>query len=406
MEEVQPMEPIRFLHTADLHLDSPFKGMSAAGPDELARLQQSTFAAFDRFIAYAVKERPDFIVIVGDLYDGEDRSLRAQIRFQQGMQQLQKVKIPVYLSYGNHDHLAGRWTRVSLPENVHVFSEHVEQKQLTIRNETIYLHGFSYPQRHVKEPMISHYPNAADGIHIGLLHGSVAGDAEHAVYAPFTINELQSKHCHYWALGHIHKRQVLSQEPPIVYPGNIQGRHRNEQGHKGFYDVSLTPANTSLTFVETSDIVFTSLTVSCEGIEYADDWISACQEAVDQLTAEIGSVVVELVMEHTEGLANDLARSEVEWLDILREQYEDMEPFVWISSIEWPLIRDTVVSNSLLEPVESTLSGWETDDWNDLVKEVYSHKAGRYLEALTPADFERLKQQAAALLEDEMWKEG
>ena len=400
------MEPIRFLHTADLHLDSPFKGMAAAGPDQLARLQQSTFAAFDTFIDYAVKEQPDFIVVVGDLYDGEDRSLRAQIRFQQGMQQLQKARIPVYLSYGNHDHLGGRWTRVSLPENVHLFSEQVEQKQLTIRDETIHLHGFSYPQRHVKEPMIAQYPNATEGIHIGLLHGSVAGDAEHAVYAPFTVGELQNKHSHYWALGHIHKRQVLSQEPPIVYPGNIQGRHRNEQGLKGFYDVSLTPTNTTLQFVETSDIVFTSLTVSCEGIEYADDWISACQDAIDQVTAEVGSVVVDLVMKNTEGLAKDLAKAEAEWLDILREQYEDMEPFVWIASIEWPQIRDTIVPNSLLEPVEKTMSDWEIDDWNDLVKEVYSHKAGRYLEALTPADFERLKKQATALLENEMLKEG
>ncbi|PID20916.1 DNA repair exonuclease [Sporosarcina sp. P3] len=400
------MESIRFLHTADLHLDSPFKGMATAGPDELARLQQSIFAAFDRFIAYAVKERPDFVVIVGDLYDGEDRSLRAQIRFQQGMQQLQKVNIPVYLSYGNHDHLAGRWTRVSLPENVQVFTEQVEQKQLMIRDEIIYLHGFSYPQRHVKEPMIRQYPVANEGIHIGLLHGSVAGDAEHAVYAPFTVSELQEKHYRYWALGHIHKRQVLSQEPPIVYPGNIQGRHRNEQGLKGFYDVSLTPTNVSMTFVATSDVVFTTLTVSCKGIEYADDWISACQEAIDQLTAEMGSVVVELVMEHTEGLTKDLDRSEVEWLEILREQYEAMEPFVWISAIEWPQISYSVVPNSLLEPVEKTISTWEADDWNDLVKEVYSHKAGRYLEALTPADFERLKQQATALLKNEMLKEG
>ena len=400
------MEPIRFLHTADLHLDSPFKGMAAAGPDELARLQQSTFAAFDRFIAYAVKERPDFIVIVGDLYDGEDRSLRAQIRFQQGMQQLQKVNIPVYLSYGNHDHLAGRWTRVSLPENVHVFSEQVEQKQLMIRDEKVCLHGFSYPQRHVKESMIKQYREATDGIHIGLLHGSVAGDAVHAVYAPFTVSELQDKHYHYWALGHIHKRQVLSQEPPIVYPGNIQGRHRNEQGRKGFYDVSLMPTHTSMKFIGTSDIVFTSLTVSCKGIEYADDWIATCQEAIDQLTAETGSVVIELVMEHTESLPIDLAKADEEWLEILREQYEAMEPFVWISAIEWPRKRDAVIPNSLVEPVEETITSWGTDDWNDLVKEVYSHKAGRYLEALTPADFERLKQQATTLLANEMLKEG
>ncbi|ARK24188.1 hypothetical protein SporoP37_05470 [Sporosarcina sp. P37] len=400
------MKPIRFLHTADLHLDSPFKGMASAGPAELARLQQSTFAAFDRFIAYAVKEQPDFIVIVGDLYDGEDRSLRAQIRFQQGMQQLQNAGIPVFISYGNHDHLAGKWTRVSLPENVAVFSADVEQKQLNVRGDHIYLHGFSYPQRHAKDPMIMHYPEATDGIHIGLLHGSVAGDAEHAVYAPFTVSELLDRNYHYWALGHIHKRQVLSEDPPIVYPGNIQGRHRNEQGLKGFYDVSLTHHTASLKFVGTSDIVFTSLTVSCEGIEYADDWISACQDAIDHLTADTGNIVVELLMENTEGLAEDLAATESEWLDILREQYEGMEPFVWISSIKWPSARQSDRSGTLLDPVEQTLFSWQADDWKELVKEVYGHKAGRYLEALTAEDIRRWKQQAAELLENEMLKEG
>lgn len=398
------MESIRFLHTADLHLDSPFKGMAAAGPDELERLQQSTFAAFDRFIQYAINEQPDFIVIVGDLYDGEDRSLRAQIRFQQGMQQLHRLGIPVYLSYGNHDHLSGRWTRVSLPDNVHVFGEEVERKQLDVRGQTVYVHGFSYPQRHVKEAMIGQYADATDGVHIGLLHGSVAGDAEHAMYAPFTISELQEKNYDYWALGHIHKRQILSAEPPIVYPGNIQGRHRNESGAKGFYDVTLGAAEPVLKFIPAADIIFASLTVSCEGIEYADDWLASCQQAIDGLTAESGSVVVELAMENTDGLVDDAAQSE--WLDILREQYENTEPFVWISSIDWPIVRDREVSNSLLEPVQRTLASWGEEEWRVLTKELYGHKAGRYLDALTPADTERLKEQAVSLLENEMWKEG
>ncbi|EGQ20061.1 Ser/Thr protein phosphatase [Sporosarcina newyorkensis 2681] len=403
------METIRFLHTADLHLDSPFKGMAAAGPDELARLQQSTFAAFDRFIDYAVKEQPDFILIVGDVYDGEDRSLRAQIRFQQGMQRLYNVGIPVYVTYGNHDHLAGNWTRVSLPANVQVFSEEVEQKKMTVKGKDVFLYGFSYPQRHVREPMIEKYPGAhREGIHIGLLHGSVAGDSAHAVYAPFTIRELQEKNYHYWALGHIHKRQQLAEHPPIVYPGNLQGRHRKEQGMKGFYDISLSNEKASLKFVETSDIVFTELTVSCKGIEFADAWLTKCQEAIDGLVTESGSVVVELVMEHVEGLADDLqgASAESEWLDILREQYSGMEPFVWISSIEWPLVSNRELPKTLLEPIEQTIVRWEQDDWNDLVKDVYSHRAGRYLERLEPHDIEQLKQQAAALLANELLKEG
>ncbi|AXH99896.1 DNA repair exonuclease [Sporosarcina sp. PTS2304] len=401
------METIRFLHTADLHLDSPFKGMSASGPDEIEKIQQSTFQAFDRMITYAVEQQPDFIVIVGDIYDGEDRSLRAQIRFQQGMKRLDQAQIPVFLSYGNHDHLAGKWTRVSLPENVHVFAETVEQKRLTVRGETVTLHGFSYPQRHVREPMIADYQQADEGIHIGMLHGSVAGDSAHAVYAPFTISDLQRKNYQYWALGHIHKRQVLAQNPPIVYPGNLQGRHKNEQGVKGFYDVSLSGNQSSMTFVPASAIVFTTLTISCEGIEYADDWVAVCQKAIDYVAAEIGNIIIELVMTDTESLATALQRtsSESEWLEILREQYILQEPFVWIRAIEWPTLSANDFSTSLVDPVVDTMKNWQADEWDDVLAELYSHRVGRYIEPLTTSGREQLHQQASALLASELLKE-
>lgn len=400
------MKSIRFLHTADLHLDSPFKGMAAAGPDELATLQQSTFTAFDRFIAYALEQQPDFIVIVGDIYDGEDRSLRAQIRFQQGMQKLDRAQIPVFVCYGNHDHLAGNWTRVSLPKNVSVFSDEVEQKQLTVRGELLTLHGFSYPQRHVKEPMIANYSVAKEGIHIGLLHGSVAGDTAHAVYAPFTVPQLLQKNYHYWALGHIHKRQLLSQEPPIVYPGNIQGRHRNEQGVKGFYDVSLVAGQSELTFISTSAIIFTERMISCRGLEYADDWIVACQKTIDEVISESGSIVIDLVMTHTEEIADNLQRASAEeWLAILREQYTAHEPFVWIRSIEWPSTATVEFPNTLFEPVIATLKNWQADDWIELVDELMSHRVGRYLERLTGIEREKIERQAIALLANELRKE-
>lgn len=399
------MGTVRFLHTADLHLDSPFAGLSAAG--ELERLQQSTFQAFDRLIDYAVKEKPDFIVIAGDVYDGEDRSLRAQIRFQKGMQQLNEAGIPVYVSYGNHDHLAGSWTTVSLPPNVESFAENVEQKKLTVRGEDVYLYGFSYPSRHVREPMITHYPKAsADGLHIGLLHGSAAGDSAHAVYAPFTLAELAEKNYHYWALGHIHKRQVLSHDPAVVYPGNLQGRHRNEQGVKGFYDVTLSKTSCELAFVRASSIVFTQLTVDCRGIEFADDWISLCERAADAAAAEYGSIIVELIMEHTEQLAQELRKStQDEWLELLREQYAGIEPFVWISSVHWPH-TESELPRALYEPIEQTLLQFTGQEWASLADELYGHRAGRYLEPLDEDAAGELAEQAAALLAEELLKEG
>ena len=259
------LSTIRFIHTADLHLDSPFKGMTGMPPARLNELRESTFTAFNRLIDYAVETSPDFILIVGDIYDGEDRSLRAQRRFQEGMEKLHEAGIPVYITYGNHDHLSGNWTRFELPPNVHEFSAEVEEVSLTVRGLDVVLHGFSYPNRHVREEMISNYPTASDNesFHIGLLHGSLAGNDTHAVYSPFTIRELQSKHYDYWAFGHIHQRQQLSEDPPIVYPGNIQGRHRNESGEKGFYEVELSKSDATLSFIPTSAIHFGQLQIPC-----------------------------------------------------------------------------------------------------------------------------------------------
>ncbi|MBO1912054.1 DNA repair exonuclease, partial [Microvirga sp. 3-52] len=157
------MSTIRFLHAADLHLDSPFKGMTGMQVDQLVSLRNSTFAAFERLISHAIHTKPDFVLIVGDIYDGEDRSLRAQLKFQEGMKKLSDAHIPVVISYGNHDHLSGRWTRFELPSNVYVFKEKVEQVTLNIRGDQVNIYGFSYKDRHIRESMITNYPIADTG---------------------------------------------------------------------------------------------------------------------------------------------------------------------------------------------------------------------------------------------------
>ncbi len=128
-----------------------------------------------------------FLLIVGDLYDGEHRSLQAQRRFQEAMEVLFQHNIPVILSYGNHDHLNGSWTRFALPSNVYELPAETSVVQLKIRGQVVKIYGFSYSERHIKESMIESYPTANDqhAIHIGMLHGSESSDTTHAVYAPF-----------------------------------------------------------------------------------------------------------------------------------------------------------------------------------------------------------------------------
>ena len=181
------MAQVRFIHTADLHLGSPFTGVSGLASAQRKRLADSVYVAFDTLIDYTLKEKPDFMLIAGDIYDGEDRTLRAQYKFQKGMERLNEAGIPVVISHGNHDHLGGGWKRFDLPANVHVFNDEVSSHSLTISGNKVTVTGFSYGERHVKEARILEFPQADEtsAYHIGMLHGSMDGDSSHAVYAPF-----------------------------------------------------------------------------------------------------------------------------------------------------------------------------------------------------------------------------
>lgn len=229
---------MKFIHTADLHLDSPFRGLDEMPAQIWQRVHQSTFTAFERIVDAAINQQVDFILIVGDIYDRDHHSAEAEDFFVRQCQRLAKQQIPVYLSYGNHDYQPVTEQIDSLPNNVHVFGNQVETKTLTLADDqTVAITGFSYGKRWLVEDQVSKFPEkeTADW-QIGMLHGAISQnnpDQDH--YAPFTLPELLQKRYDYWALGHIHKHQVLNEEPLVVYPGNPQGRHKNEDGQHGYY---------------------------------------------------------------------------------------------------------------------------------------------------------------------------
>jgi exonuclease SbcD len=408
MKEGSHLSTIRFIHTADLHLDSPFKGMTGLPTDRLSSLRDSTFAAFTKLIEHAVKTKPDFVLIVGDIYDGEDRSLRTQMKFREGMAKLDAADIPVFLSHGNHDHLSGRWTRFDLPSNVHVFDENVETVRLNVNNQEVFIYGFSYKERHIRDKEIDRYPIAEDqdAFHIGMLHGSLAGDETHAVYAPFTKSELLAKQYDYWALGHIHLRQQLHESPPIVYPGNIQGRHRNERGIKGFYEVELSKTRTSLRFIPASAIVFDRLELSCAGIGHANEWLMACSEALESFKEHNGAGIVELLMTDIDSEAENLFSQspKEEWLEVLRDFVGESEPYVWVQRITFAnQFNQSIASSALMQSVVGMIDGWTKEDWKDVLKDVYQHARGvKYLDVLKEDEIDEVKVGATALLAAEM----
>ncbi len=224
---------VKFIHTADIHLDSPLKGLEIHEDAPVEAIRGATRRAFENLIGLAIEEEVDFVLIAGDLYDGDWRDYNTGLFFARQMGKLDVAGIKVFIVSGNHD-AASQITRVMpLPENVTVFSPKKPQS-VKLDELDVIIHGQSYSSRALTENLASEYPQPDFGcFNIGLLHTSLTGREGHDVYAPCTIDELKSKGYDYWALGHVHKREVVSEDPLIIFPGNIQGRHIKETGPKG-----------------------------------------------------------------------------------------------------------------------------------------------------------------------------
>ncbi|WP_174730574.1 metallophosphoesterase family protein [Mesobacillus harenae] len=339
------MKAIKFIHAADLHLDSPMVGLRHLPAQLFKRLQESTFTALENIINAAIRYEVDFVILAGDLFDGEDRSIRAQSRLMKELGRLSKRDIPVYLVHGNHDHLGGSWVKMSVPENVHVFLENVETKFYEKNDGTaVHLYGFSYSKRHVEERMIDYYEReeGAD-FHIGILHGHYEGSSQHGKYAPFFLKDLTSKRFDYWALGHIHQRLVLSEQPPIIYPGNPQGRNRKEQDEKGCYLVDLSSAGCSTKFINTADIVWKAVSVDCGQVRNYDDLYKVCRDIMEETRQKGKGTLLSL---HIKDLSLTLdSLTEIiengELLEILNDEEKDEASFVWVFKSDYTEAIDT-----------------------------------------------------------------
>ncbi|GAB3060612.1 metallophosphoesterase family protein [Virgibacillus ainsalahensis] len=403
---------ISFIHAADLHLDSPFKGLANLPEGLFQEMVDSTFQALDRLVFSAIDKNVDFVLIVGDLFDNEVQSLKAQIRLKRAFEELKQHQINVYLSYGNHDFIKGNIHPVTYPDNVYIFPDE-KISQFTYEKDPFTkaaIYGFSYETRSVLQNKVGEYQitdNAVD-FHIATLHGSVASNTEHDVYAPFRISDLSEKDFNYWALGHIHQRQILKENPPIVYPGNIQGRNRKETGEKGCYHVVLSETNTELTFVPLQEIQFHAVTVdvsSCEEIHQLEHHI--------QMATDADTNTVPMMIQLTMTSDNPKLK---EWED--SNQLEDMIELVNVSMIHqhpWNYIFKYDIETNLT--IDSEISKgehfigelsrhFEEVPVQPFIKELYQQKQARkYLESLSEEEEQMIKKEAKQLLLNELLKE-
>lgn len=248
---------ITFLHIADLHLDTPFKNIQLRQPDLVEKMQHATKQSLQRLVQEAIARQVDAVLIVGDSFNSEKPNIQAQVFFKEQLEKLVAKGIQVCVVYGNHDY--AQKLLITLPNEVHVFGPEVSEFSFETRGqERVSIYGFSYMQKHIAERKIGSYPvKSKDGFAIGLLHGSIDSEQSGGQYAPFSLRELNDKRYDYWALGHIHKKEVLQENPPIVYAGNIQGLNRHETGKKGGVFVTLNKqAQPQLEWVDTQSILW------------------------------------------------------------------------------------------------------------------------------------------------------
>ncbi len=335
------MPGFSFIHAADLHLDSPFCGVTAESEAIATAIRRSTFDAFDNLIAAAIARRVDFVVIAGDVYDGSDRSLRAQLRFRDGLARLARAGIRSFVVHGNHDALDGWSATIAWPDGVRIFGDTVETEVVEIGGApAATVSGVSFAHKVENRNLVRMFPRPAGGLfHVGLVHANVGANTGHAPYAPAELADFRESGYDYWALGHVHARAVLAEHPHVVYPGNLQARHVREPGARGCMLVCVDDSGGVTTeFLPLDVIRFSIVTVDASAIETIDALSDRVLGAVEEAAAaEDGrALICRVSIGGRTALSHALARKDAdrELLERLREQVAGVEPFVWVEALD------------------------------------------------------------------------
>ena len=277
----------KFLHAADIHLDSPLHKLEVYEGAPVEAVRQATRRALENLIELAVSEDVAFVLIAGDVYDGDWKDYNTGLYFVSQMKRLREADIHVYLISGNHDAASKITRNLRLPEGVAHFPTD-QPTSMTVPGMDVVIHGQGFLTPAVRKDLSEGYPAPLPGcFNIGLLHTCATGREGHEAYAPCTLEGLKNKGYDYWALGHVHQREVLLEEDPlIVFPGNIQGRHIRETGPKGCVLVTVDEKGRPEADFKTLDVLrWARITVSAfeleDGYEIIDrvgERLEACLE--------------------------------------------------------------------------------------------------------------------------------
>jgi DNA repair protein SbcD/Mre11 len=280
------LKSFRFIHTGDIHLDSALKRLSGQQGAAAERIRGATRVAFENLVTQAIEEEVAFIVIAGDLYDGNWRDYNTGLFFVKQMGRLAQANIPAFLLYGNHDAENQMTRRLTLPANVKVFSAR-KAESFRLQHLNVALHGQSFRQRDITDNLVPAYPSPIAGcFNIGVLHTGLGGMGGHLNYAPCAIEDLINKDYQYWALAHVHQAAVLHERPHVVFCGNLQGRHIREVGPKGATLITVEDGEiTEISQLHVDCVRWTCLLVPVDHCGTSADVVDCIGQAIEDAVA-------------------------------------------------------------------------------------------------------------------------
>ena len=279
-----------FLHVADIHLDSPLRGLEKYDGAPIDEIREATRRAFKNLVELAIERKVAFVLIAGDLYDGDWRDYSTGLFFVSQVARLRDAGISVYVITGNHDAQNKMTKSLRLPENPNKTQVMLSSRQaqtVLLEDLGVAIHGRGFATAKVTENVVDSYPARCDDFfNIGLLHTSLDTESEedHARYAPCKLHDLRQKGYQYWALGHIHQRAVRQEDPPVVFPGNIQGRHIREAGSKGATLVTVQENDRcDLQFLPLDVFRWEECRIALDSIQEPDELMSVFSAELSQL---------------------------------------------------------------------------------------------------------------------------
>lgn len=325
---------VKFVHTADLHLDSPLRSLALRDSALSELVSNASRTALVRIVDLCLDHDVDALLIAGDLYDGDQKSMHTAAVLNSQFRRLQAANIPVFIILGNHDAQSSITKNMSLPENVTVFSARGSHELFA--NETAAVHGVSFGKKHMPESLLPKYKAALkDKINIGLMHTSLAGSGTHDVYAPCAISDLDNFGYDYWALGHIHKRSESKGTATVVMPGIPQGRDIGENGLK---TVSLVSIDSDYTVVvepvSVSTVQFELIEVDVAGVEEWQKLIDITEASLRtcRQTTNTEQLIVRVVLNGSTNLHFRLTRDYQLLVETVRESCLSMGD-IWLDSV-------------------------------------------------------------------------